>query len=312
MSDEMKQYAKEVHRQAHKPRQTRRIFVGNVFNTIGMDIVDMLIYLKFTGMRYILTMIDIQSRYAWAIAMKDKSAPTVIKAFTSVFGKKNDNNIQYIWCDEGKEFYNKEFKKWCNDNKVKMYSSHGGAYKNSIIERFNRTLRIRMERRLTELNTKDWVSNLDDVIEEYNNSFHRTLGTAPAKVLEGEPITMKVPTKKLSKPKKPKLKAHDIVRISREKGLFEKTGFQWSSELFVVSKVNDTVPITYNIIEWDGTPIEGSFYEEELQKTKIPNFIPSQEVKRRKRGRKTEVLIHYIGWPDKYDEWQPLSKTKKL
>ena len=87
------------------------------------------------GFKYILTVIGVFSKYAWAVPIKDKSAASVTKAFEKII---NDRIPNKLWVDEGKEFYNATFKKLLD--KINMYSSFNEG-KAVVIERFNRTLK---------------------------------------------------------------------------------------------------------------------------------------------------------------------------
>jgi len=110
--------------------------------------------------------------------------------------------------------------------------------------------------------------------------------------------------KKLKK-SKPKFKVGDYVRISRQKGVFEKGHeYNFSYEVFKIEKVLNTDPITYSLTDYDGDPIEGSFYQDEILKTVIPDYMIMDKVlKERKKGRKKEYFVSFIGWPSKFNRW---------
>jgi hypothetical protein len=104
---------------------------------------------------------------------------------------------------------------------------------------------------------------------------------------------------------KPRLKAGDYVRISRIKGTFEKgETANWSMEIFKVKEVLDTHPVTYKIVEFDGSAIEGSFYEQELQKTEHTDvFLVEKVIKKRTVKGKKQLFVKWLGWPEKYNAW---------
>ena len=110
---------------------------------------------------------------------------------------------------------------------------------------------------------------------------------------------------KINRYEPPKLKVGDHVRISRVKQLFEKgETAKWSLEVFKIREVIDSVPVTYRLDEWDGTHIEGNFYEQELQKTNLTDtFLVEKVLKKRKRKNVNEVFVKWMGWPDKYNDW---------
>ena len=89
------------------------------------------------GFKYIFTVIDVVSKYTWAVPIKDKSAASVTKAFEKLI---SDRIPKKLWVDEGKEFYNATFKKLLDKHKIDMYSTFNEG-KAVVIERFNRTLK---------------------------------------------------------------------------------------------------------------------------------------------------------------------------
>ena len=108
-----------------------------------------------------------------------------------------------------------------------------------------------------------YIDALPAIVEKYNNTYHRTIKMKPIEVTDGSVDYTKDKNKKL-----PKFKVGDRVRISKYKSLFTK-GYMsnWKEEIFVVKEVKETVPYTYVIEDLQGDTIDGTFYEQELQKT---------------------------------------------
>ena len=106
---------------------------------------------------------------------------------------------------------------------------------------------------------------LDDVVNEYNNTKHNTIKMKPGDVGDNKIVYIDEHNEKDSR-----FKVGDRVRISKFKNIFAK-GYtpNWSNEIFIVNKINDTIPCTYNIKYLNGEEIIGSFYDRELQKTKL-------------------------------------------
>ena len=117
------------------------------------------------GIRYFINIIDILSKYAWAIIIKDKSALSVCNAFEQLFQKVKP---KLLWTDKGKEFYNKKFQELLQKHNIKLYSVYN-ENKSCIIERFNRTLKNIMYKHFDVNNTYNWVDNLQTFIDQYNN-----------------------------------------------------------------------------------------------------------------------------------------------
>ena len=117
---------------------------------------------------------------------------------------------------------------------------------------------------MTEVSKNVYINKLDDIADEYSNTYHRTIKMKP---FDGKDNTY-IDFKKEVNDKDPKFKVSDHVRISRYKNIFAN-GYtpNWSEEVFVVSKIKNTVPWTYVINDLNGEEIIGTFYEKELQKT---------------------------------------------
>jgi hypothetical protein len=169
----------------------------------------------------------------------------------------------------------------------------------------------------TEKNNRQWTKILQFLIDTYNDSVHRTIKMTPneaSKSKNDSEVLYNMENVKPIKVVKPKLQVKDWVRISRIKGVFEKGYIRnWSIEIFQVSEVLLTKPVTCKIIEYDKTPIEGSFYEQELQKTENKNeFLIDKVLKTRKVKGKTEHLVHWLGWGNKYDIWVTDDELKDL
>ena len=106
---------------------------------------------------------------------------------------------------------------------------------------------------------------LDNVVNKYNNTKHSAIKTKPIDVKNNKTICIDEHNEKDSR-----FKVGDRVRISKLKNIFAK-GYtsNWSKEIFIVDKINDTVPYTYNLKDLNDEEIIGSFYDRELQKTKL-------------------------------------------
>ena len=147
--------------------------------------------------------------------------------------------------------------------------------KSVVAERFIRTLKNKLYKHMTATGKNIYYNVLDDVVNEYNNTEHNTIKMKPKDV--------KNDTTKLSaiarnnrvyidehNKKSARYSVGDRVRISKFKNIFAKGYTPNSSrEIFIVDKINDTVPYTYNLKDLNGEEIIGSFYDRELQKTKL-------------------------------------------
>ena len=119
---------------------------------------------------------------------------------------------------------------------------------------------------------------LDDIVNKYSNTVHRTIKMKPIDVTPDSYAEYNED----SNEKDPKFKVGDRVRISKYENNFAKRYTQnWSEEVFVVSKIKSTVPWTYIISDLNGEPITGAFYEKELQKTTQEKFRIEKVIKRK-------------------------------
>ena len=155
-----------------------------------------------------------------------------------------------------------------------------------------------------------WVDILQDLIDGYNHTKHSSTSFAPNDVTAANE---RIVRKKLF-PKVKKLKEHskaifkigDTVRITRKKGAFEK-GYEmnWSWEVFKVSEVKVSYPVTYGISDFSGEEIKGSFYKSELQLVdKSDDIWPIEKIiATRTRGGQKEYLVKFIGYPNEANTW---------
>ena len=149
-----------------------------------------------------------------------------------------------------------------------MYSTHNEG-KSVVAERFIRTLKHKIYKHMAAIPKNVYFDVLNDIVDEYNNTYHKTIKMKPADVKNdsfGE-------CNEESNEKDPKFKIGDHVRISKHKNSFAK-GYapNWSEEIFVVKKIKNTVPWTYVISNLNGEKIVGNCYEKELQKTNKKEF----------------------------------------
>ena len=144
-----------------------------------------------------------------------------------------------------------------------MYSTYNEG-KSVVAERFIRTLKNKLHKHMTTTGKNVYYDVLDDVVNKYNNTKHSTIKMKPIDVGDNNKrVYVDEHNEKDSR-----FKVGDRVRISTFKNIFAK-GYtpNWSKEIFVVNKINNTVPYTYNIKDLNGEEIIGSFYDRELQKS---------------------------------------------
>ena len=120
---------------------------------------------------------DIFSKYAWVVPLKDKQSFSIVNAFQKILDKLG-RKPNKIWIDKGSEFYNSSFKKWLKDNNIEMYSINNEG-KPVAAERFLRTLKTKIYKYMTSVSKNVYIDKLDDIVNEYNNKYHRTIKMNP-------------------------------------------------------------------------------------------------------------------------------------
>ena len=134
------QLANELHKPITRKFEKRRVYSTFKDNIWGVDSADMQLLSKYNkGIRFLLCVIDIFSKYAWVVPLKDKKGISIVKAFQIIL-KQSNKKPNKIWVDKGYEFYNAYFKKWFQGNDIAMYSTHNEG-KSVVVERFIRTLK---------------------------------------------------------------------------------------------------------------------------------------------------------------------------
>ena len=133
----------ELHKPIIRKFEKRKVYSTFKDNIWGADLADMQLLSKYNrGIRFLLCVIDIFSKYAWVGPLKDKKGIIIVKAFQTIL-KQSNRKPNKIWVYKGSEFYNAYFKKWLRDNNIVMYSTNNEG-KSVVAERFIRTLKSKI------------------------------------------------------------------------------------------------------------------------------------------------------------------------
>ncbi|XP_078682397.1 uncharacterized protein LOC144916874 [Branchiostoma floridae x Branchiostoma belcheri] len=302
-----------LHKPIRRRFQRNRVIVGGVDHQWQGDLADLSSLAKQNdGYRYILTCIDVLSKFAWAVPIKDKKGLTLVEAFQSILDE--GRKPWRLQTDQGTEFLNRHFQTLLKNEDIEFFTTFNAETKASVVERFNRTLKTRMWKYFTANNTHRYIDVLDDLLEAYNHSRHSSIKKAPVEVnkenqrfvwhtLYGREPSWKTPKRKQTF----KFKVGDVVRISKAKMKMAK-GYtaNWTTELFTVCARISRSPPVYRVKDYDGEELQGTFYEEELQKVikKDDDVYQVEDIlDTRRRGRKTEYLVKWKGYPSKFNSW---------
>lgn len=297
------QVVNEIHRSARKNFQRRNVILKGIGDLWQADLIDLQGYAKSNkGFKYVLTVIDAFSKFAWTTPLKTKEKREVKLAMDGIL--RNSSAPKNLQTDFGKEFYNNEFEHLMKSYKINHYSTFS-TKKASIVERLIRTLKSKLYKYFSLSGKYKWIGKpLNDIVYTYNNSVHRTIKYKPKDVNKINESIVKQNIKntqcKVMKTKN-KFKVGEFVRISKFKAQFQK-GYtpNWSTEIFAIKKINSTVPNTYIIEDQRKQPILGSFYEQELQKVKYPNLYLVEKVLK-KKGNK--LYVKWLGLNDSENSW---------
>ena len=164
---ENEQLAEELHKPIIRKFEKRKVYSTFKDNIWGVDLADMQLLSKYNkGIRFLLCVIDIFSKYAWVVPLKDKKGISIVKAFQSILKQSNSSRKpNKIWIDKGSEFYNAYFKKWLRDNNIVMYSIHNEG-KSVVAEGFIRTLKSKIYKYITSISKNVYIDKLDDIVDE--------------------------------------------------------------------------------------------------------------------------------------------------
>lgn len=301
MAAEKRRLVKELHAPARRNFPRRRVVVRGYDDLWQADIVEMRHYARHNkGHNYILTVIDVLGKHAWALPLKTKNGKEVGAALSTIF-RENARSPKNLQTDKGKEFYNADVRKILNERRVNHYSTYS-IMKASVVERFNRTLKNDMWKMFTLNGSYEWLDALPKLLSTYNHRRHRTIGMRPANVtpVVAERLLSTVYSRtKIAAPAR--FKIDEPVRVSKFKTVFEK-GYtpNWTTEVFRIAKVQQTNPVTYLLKDYRGEPIAGGFYEHELLRVANPDVYLVEKVLRKKGD---EVYVKWLGFDKSHNSW---------
>lgn len=304
LTDTKRQVVNEIHKSARINFKRRRIILKSIDDLFQADLVEMIPYYKQNkGFKYILVVINCFTKFAWALPLKSKTAIEVTKHMQKVLDEQVPKNLH---TDLGKEFYNKHFQELMKKYNINHYSTFTEK-KASIVERLNRTLKNRMWKQFNYNGNYNWISMLQNIVDDYNNTKHTTIRMKPIKVKKKhEKMLLDTVYSHLKMSELPtKFHVGDHVRISKIRGIFDKKyTANWSTEIFTIRKIRLTNPTTYLLKDEHNKEIQGAFYTEELQKVKFPNVYLVEKVLK-KQGNK--VFVKWLGFNSKHNSW--INKT---
>lgn len=304
MNNVRKTIALELHKPARRNFVRRAVELKGLYDLYQADLVEMISYSRMNkGYKYMMTVINAFSKFAFAVPLKTKTGKEVAHALEPILAA---NRMKYLQTDNGKEYYNRYVQSLLKKYNVKHYSTYSEK-KASIVERFNRTLKTHMYRAFSEQGHYRWLDILPILVKSYNDTVHRTIGMKPNQVNDSNEHLVLKRIRKNTAPKHvakkaPKFKAGDRVRISKHKMTFAK-GYMpnWTNEIFTVHQVqSNTIPVTYLLKDHTGEVLKGGFYEHEISKSKVGDVYLVEKILQRKGDR---LRVRWHGFDGKHDAW---------
>ena len=282
-----------LHRPARRRFERDRIVVDGIDEQWAADLLDVQSLSRSNdGYKYLLTIVDTLSKKAWVRPLKDKTASSTADAFEDVF-QKSGRVPRKLRTDQGLEFRGRALQALLERYGVHYFTSNNET-KEAVVERFNRTLRSRLWKYFEVTNDTRYVEVLPELVAAYNRKKHRSIGVAPDDVTPYNAHEIRDRLYGAKKKKKvPRFAPGDRVRLNRAKDRFEQ-GYKsnWTGEIFTIHSVNRSgVHPRYKVRDDEGSVIQGSFQEAELQKVRVaqPRVVSSRRRKPKGRG-------YYVTW----------------
>ena len=279
-----------MHKEVKKPYRRNPYFIYKKRQQIQIDLIDVRNRSEDNGgVQYLLTAIDMFTKKFFCAPMKSKNAKATLEALEEMLNFYDEHPIEVL-SDRGSEFKNQAVRSFFKDRNIRHTFSNSDL-KCAGVERMNKTIQGKIYKYMTENGTERFLDVLDDLVESYNNTYHRTIKMTPN---EAEKLENWVEVRSnlgdfyyRKKPKSRDYKLGDLVRVAKMKDKFQrsyKSGI--NPEIFIINNVNTTMPIPmYELKSIEKNDIlEGRFYAQELSPVKalrieILNYKPeSKEV----------------------------------
>jgi transposase InsO family protein len=300
-----------LHRPARRNFKRDRVFVRGPNEQFQADLVDMQKFSRLNkGFRYILTVIDCFSKYAFAIPVKNKSGIVVKKAFEKVFKEKKPDLLQ---TDRGTEFLNPTVQNYLKYLDIHYFTTFNTKFKCSIVERFNRTLKSKMFKYFTANGTRKYLIALPKIVFGYNHTIHRSTKMAPANVNDKNKNIVFYNLYGVANEREyilkykhsDKLKSGDKVRMAYEVNPFDKGYYpNWTDVLYTIDK-----PIKGKYILKDAKDerLKRRYYPKEIQKVRENLYRIEKIIKRQTQNGQQGFIVKWLGYSPEHNSWVPSS-----
>ncbi len=276
------------------------------------------------GVKFLLVVIDVFSRFLWVEPLQNKKTITVINAFKKIF-RTSKRKPRRLRTDRGSEFTSEVFKNYMKSENIhQMFTSN--ELQANFAERVIKTIKSKIYRYVVNENTFEYVKVLQDIVKSYNNTWHSGIRARPKDVTKTNenrlwwqmywPDTAFM--KELKRNRKYKFNVGDKVRMSVRRRAFQREyDTRWTGEIFIIVKRFKREGITpvYELKDYANDSISGTFYENELQKVNVSKdalFLIEDIVERKTVKRVPWVKVKYKYWPEKFNRWIKQSELVSL
>ena len=256
------------------------------------------------GVKFILCVIDVHTRYLWLRPLLNKRSASVKVALESIF-KECGTQPAYLSCDKGAEFITGSTKEMLEERHIGVIHTYSPS-KASIVERVQRTIKSKISKYFTYKNSYKFIDVLQKFAESYNATHHSTLKMSSNKAYNLNKSSEPTKTKLIIRDRK-KLVVGTYVRVSRAASKFEKGYWKkWSEEIFKINKVSRLYDeVMYYLIDLNNKVIDGAFYSYELQKVILPKEFKIDKIlkvfKPTRHHRKKRFLVSWVGYPSEFN-----------
>ena len=264
---------------------------------------------------YIITGVDVLSKHAYCEMLKTKTARDVASGFRKMLSRARDDGRlpNYVRSDRGSEYNNSLWRLLMTEYGLKHYMTFNTEIKANFAEIFQKQLKRLLYKSMTHRKSRVWIEQLDDLVWNYNHSFHRSIGMSPASVFPGrtEEIAWRRQYESRPPPKADgvfKYDVGDLVRLSHVAKVFRREYHQkFTEEVFRVTSRKKRAGLNiYTLEDVDGEAVLGTFYQKELQGVIVDlsgTFDVDHVIRSKKVRGKTKYLVRWVGYAPKFDSW---------
>lgn len=279
----------QIMKEDRKPKRFNTIAAHTALACVQIDII---VYDRFktkTGFENILCVIDVFSRYAACRPLKTRKPTEVLKAMKTIFNDDLKGIPENINCDN--EFQAKQYVKWMTDNHIiAHFSDPEEINKNSIVERFNRTIALKLQRWRLSSGDSDWTKVLQDLVSSYNNDYHRTIKATPSDVFNNRDTNRQTVTQI-----ERIYNIGDHVRVARKLKTFTKGDeVKYSMAVYIIDAYDGKKYVLKNLKSGEVLKKHYKQYElkkvgEIIEKDNTENSVKKIDVTKKKRQIKRKL-----------------------